>query len=81
MPYSQTGYFSQLVVDYLEQKDNLQAFYTFSPNGAGINKAVAERGKFPVDRQLLVNTLQKQYSGLQTTKAVTDNIAALANEN
>jgi len=81
LPYSQTGYFSQLVVDYLEQKDNLRAFYTFSPNGAGINKAVEERGKFPVDRQLLVNTLQKQYSGLQTTKAVTDNIAALANEN
>lgn len=81
LPYRQTGYFSQLVADYLDKNSSLQPFYTFSPDEAGIQKAIEARKKFPVDRGVLVSTLQKQYEGLECTIAVSKNIAALANEN
>lgn len=81
IPYSQTGYFSQLVTDYLAQSDSLQPFYTYSPDEGGIKQAIADRANYPVNRKVLVNTLRAQYSQVACCDAVKDNMAALANEN
>lgn len=78
--YSETGFFTPLVLDYLQQKKELQPFYTFNPDEAGIDAAIKARGQFPVNRQLLVQVLQKQYTGLQCAGAVKENIEALKQE-
>lgn len=81
IPYSQTGFFSPLVADYLAQDDGLQPFYTYTPDETGIKQAIADRANYPVNRKVLVNTLYAQYSKVECCNAVKDNIAALANEN
>lgn len=81
IPYEQTGFFSPLVTDYLAQSNSLQHFYTYSPDEAGIKQAIADRASYPVNRNVLVNTLRDQYRKVACCDAVKDNIAALANEN
>lgn len=81
LPYSDTGYFSSLVNDYLNQSETLKPFYTFSPDVNGMQQAIEARSKYPVDRNTLVSVLQKQYEQLPVYEAVQQNIALLANEN
>lgn len=81
IPYKQTGSFSPLVTDYLAQSDSLQPFYTYSTDEAGIQQGIADRAKFPVNRNVLVTTLEAQYRSLECCDAVKDNIAALAYDN
>lgn len=81
LSYQDTGYFSKLVTDYLEQATSLSPFYKFVPNMEGLDEAIAARKDFPVDRKLLVEVLQKQYAGLPQHEAVTANFASLQYEN
>ncbi len=81
LPYSDTGYFSQLATDYLSGHPELSGFYTFSPDAKGIAAAIEQRKQYPVDRQTLVTVLQKQYAGLQPHDRVLENIALLQKEN
>lgn len=81
IPYDKTGYFSSLVTDYLQHSKTLQPFYQYSCNEEGITQAIADREKYPVDRQLLVTTLEKQYQSIDKHGAVTKNIHSLLDEN
>lgn len=81
IPYSQTGYFSKLATEYLAQDAAIQPFFNFSPDVAGINKAIEERAAFPTDRELLVSALNRQYEGLLASPLVQKNIASLINLN
>ncbi len=81
LPYIDTGYFTPLILDYLKQDQRLKDFYAYKPDAAGIEKAIADRRKYPVDRKTLVSILQEQYSRLPTHDAVNDNIKLLANDN
>lgn len=80
IPHEQTGYFSQLVTDYLGGNDTLKPFYNYTPDSDGLQKAIAERAKHPVNRQVLTDTLQEQYEGYETTALVQQNLTALKNE-
>jgi len=79
--YKQTGFFSKLVTDYLGAHQALDSLYVFKPNLQGIIAAVQERNKFHVDRQLLVQVLQDQYSGFTQSALLQNNIASLRNQN
>ena len=81
LPYSETGYFSSLVNDYLANKPELQKFYNYRPDAEGLAKAIEARKSFQVNRTLLCNTLEKQYAGLETSDKVKDNIQLLHHEN
>jgi len=81
VPYSETGYFSGLVTDYLAGDVVLRPFYGFSPDKQGMCDAVRERAKYPVDRKLLVSLLNKQYDGLEMPAKVAENIRLLGEEN
>ncbi|WP_462244320.1 bacillithiol biosynthesis cysteine-adding enzyme BshC [Ferruginibacter sp.] len=81
IPYQSTGFFSKLVVDYINQSEKLQPFYSFAPTIDGIQKAIAQRKKYPTDRKALVNILTKQYASVATTGNVKTNIDALLLEN
>jgi bacillithiol biosynthesis cysteine-adding enzyme BshC len=81
IPYSETGYFSRLVTDYLSNNENIRRFYNYRPDAAGIAAAIAERALYPVNREVLVSTLRKQYESLTMTDATSENISLLLQEN
>ncbi len=61
LPYSSTGYFSTIVTDYINAKDDLKPFYDFAPNIEGVKAAIAKRREFTTNRNLLVQVLKDQY--------------------
>jgi bacillithiol synthase len=79
--YRQTNAFSKLVLDYVDAVPALDNFYTYKADIEGVKKAVADRKKFPVNRKLLVDTLNNQYASLQISDRLKGNIAALSSEN
>ncbi|MEK0413765.1 MAG: bacillithiol biosynthesis cysteine-adding enzyme BshC [Bacteroidota bacterium] len=77
--YPLTGYFSNLVSDYLEANQKLDPFYTHPPNINGIKAAMVARDSFNTPRQGLVDTLNKQYEGVKVSELVNANIQSLNN--
>lgn len=75
--YPLTGYFSNLVSDYLEGNQKLDPFYTHPPNIDGIKAAMAARDLFNTPRGSLVNILNKQYEGVKVSEIVNANIQSL----
>jgi bacillithiol biosynthesis cysteine-adding enzyme BshC len=81
IPYRQTGYFTDIVLDYLDHADALKPFYNYPPTLQGIQKAIEARKKFVTNREVLVQELRKQYASVETTDTVQKNIEALSEEN
>ena len=80
LPYRQTGQFTKIVLDYIDQAEPLKPFFSFPPSLQGIQKAIEARKKISTDRKVLVKELKKQYSG-GTAAEVQKNIDALLSEN
>ncbi|ACU05717.1 bacillithiol biosynthesis cysteine-adding enzyme BshC [Pedobacter heparinus] len=74
--YQETNAFSAVVLDYISGNDQLKAFYRYSPSFEGFAQAIANRN-FKADRDLLVETLQRQYASIKTPAAVIKNIGLL----
>ena len=76
--YKETGYFSQTVIDYLQDKPELRPFYGRRPDWDGF-KALLGRKKVIADRELLAEVLTRQYQPIrqlaeQDLKQVQNNI-------
>lgn len=78
--YQETGSFSKLVLDYINNEEELKAFYSYRPDMDGLAEAIKNRN-FLGDRKTLVDVLKNQYQHLQPNKSVTKNIELLASEN
>src|SRR5688572_9552944 len=78
LPYRQTGCFSNIALDYIDQADTVKPFFTYPTSLQGIQKAIETRKKFKTDRKTLVQELKKQYEAVGTNEKVTRNIEALA---
>ena len=60
-----TGQFPPLLLDYLDQKPELNDFYNVFPSLDGALEAIKQRADFdPAKRETLVEVLTKQYSGM-----------------
>ncbi|QRR02982.1 bacillithiol biosynthesis cysteine-adding enzyme BshC [Dyadobacter sandarakinus] len=60
-----TGQFPALLLDYLEQKPGLEAFYSIFPTLENAAEAIAQRRSFdPEKRKTLAAALKKQYANL-----------------
>ncbi len=81
--YQNSGYFSTLMNDYLEEKSNLQSLYHHFPNLQNFGSQIQEKkANFnDTSRATLVSVLQKQYATVETSALTNQNIAALANSN
>ena len=79
IPYQDTGYFSKLVCDYLAEKPELKTFYNRFPRIENFEKQVKEKNKSfdNESRNLLVDSLKKQYKGISASKATKNNIDSL----
>ena len=79
LPYSDTGKFSKIVLDYINGSEELKDFYLYPVNIEGVQSVIEKRKKFPTNRKLLVEQLQLRYKDLQDNN-VNANIEALSDE-
>ena len=84
--YQNSGYFSSLMNDYLEKKTNLQSLYNRFPTLENFEAQIQEKQvnfneNGTLKRQILVSTLEKQYSKVETSVLTKQNIEALNNSN
>jgi len=75
--YKETGYFSQLVLDFLAEHPHIRSFYTHSPLKPDVEALIRAKKAHPQQRDVLVKALQQQYAGLDTDPAVQRNISLL----
>lgn len=78
--YRETGQFSKIVTDFLDNNIALQQFYNNPATIDGIKKTISERKKFRTNRALLVNVLKSQYATVPHKGEVDNNINALLHE-
>ncbi len=80
--YSESNYFTSLILDYLSQKKELREFYNRFPSVENFKQQIDEKGK-NYDHQIrkdLVEVLHDQYAKLELTGATKKNIENLASE-
>jgi bacillithiol biosynthesis cysteine-adding enzyme BshC len=79
--YKDTGYFSQTVIDYLDDSPELRQFYSYRPDIIGFADLINNK-KVIADRSILVNVLQGQYAQLAAynSQPVNANISLLSSD-
>ena len=80
--YQNSGYFSKLIHDYIDQKNELQSLYNHFPTLENFEKQIIEKqANFDNDNRIpLVETLKKQYQNIEVSDATKQNIEHLAHE-
>lgn len=83
IPYRQTGFFSSLIADYLENNPQVGQYYSFPFSLQGFESAIAYRKTKPVNRQALATVIEQQYVlGNTALSALTaQNITLLKDDN
>ena len=85
--YQNSGYFSPLMNDYLNQKEPTQLLYNRFPNVENFEAQIKEKkenfdgngnNNFNTKREVLVTVLKNQYSKIPTSDLTKQNIEALA---
>ncbi|PKP14527.1 MAG: bacillithiol biosynthesis cysteine-adding enzyme BshC, partial [Bacteroidetes bacterium HGW-Bacteroidetes-23] len=92
--YQESGYFSLLINDYLNEKPELKALYHRFPNLENFKLQLEEKGRnfngndnFNINnnvndnfkREILVSVLEKQYESISISKETKQNIQNLIN--
>jgi bacillithiol biosynthesis cysteine-adding enzyme BshC len=77
--YQNSGYFSKLIVDYLDQKAELQSLYNRFPKVENFEGQIEEKSaNFPLEnRKTLVSALEKQYESFEISETTSQNIQLL----
>ncbi|MGH1388414.1 bacillithiol biosynthesis cysteine-adding enzyme BshC [Kordia sp.] len=85
IPYSETGYFSPLMCDYLAETNTLKPFYNRFPKLENFEAQIKEKQQSSLtdasQRAVLVNALRQQYKGVNASEATLKNIEKLAANN
>ena len=81
IPFSQTGKFTKIALDYVAGAAGLKDFYQHPVSLEGIKSAIIERKKFNTNRALLVEQFTNQYKDFNDCDAVKANIQELLSEN
>ncbi|WP_417362891.1 bacillithiol biosynthesis cysteine-adding enzyme BshC [Galbibacter sp.] len=79
----ETNYFSKLICDYLDEKQELRPFYNRFPHLENFGEQLKEKkASFSQEnRTVLKNVLQAQYQDIETSKKTADNIITLEDAN
>lgn len=82
IPFKNTGYFSKLMCDYLDEKDSLKEFYGEFPTLKSFENQIQNRADFSSEnRAILVKSLKNQYAKIQVTEQTSTNIESLKAQN
>lgn len=81
--FKETGYFSNLICDYLEEKKELQGFYNRFPKSKNFKAQIEEKKQSfsKENRDVLVDALKNQYIIVETSEATLEKIESLKNKN
>lgn len=81
--FQSSGYFTPLITDYLNQKENLKPLYNRFPTLQNFKQQIQEKQQnYSSDsRNVLANVLEKQYAGFNSTEATKNNLDLLKQEN
>ncbi|WP_029038605.1 bacillithiol biosynthesis cysteine-adding enzyme BshC [Salinimicrobium xinjiangense] len=83
LSYRETNYFTAVITDYLDQKENVKQFYGLFPTLENFGKQIKSKSenynnnKGSEKRKALVNVLKEQYKSLETSTATAKNIDLL----
>lgn len=80
--YQQSGYFSQLITDYLNKEENLKSLYNHFPSVENFKLQIEEKQQnYPAqNRVILTEELVKQYKNTTTSALTSGNIELLKDE-
>jgi len=80
LPYAATGFYNDIVLDYVSGDEKLRPFYQHPVSWEGVDAAMKARALAPVNRKVLVEALEQQYksAGLNGDAAVDSAIQLLA---
>ncbi|MCF6169127.1 bacillithiol biosynthesis cysteine-adding enzyme BshC [Lutibacter sp.] len=83
IPFRDTGYFSNLICDYLDEKSSLKNFYQNYPDIEGFKSQIKLKQDFfkSKKREVLVDALTKQSKNIDISALTTKNINLLKNPN
>ena len=78
--YQKSGYFTKLIVDYLDEKPKLKPLYNRFPKLENFKGQIAEKSQnYPQEsRRVLVAALKNQYKGFEVSEATKENISLLS---
>ncbi|MDA9121481.1 bacillithiol biosynthesis cysteine-adding enzyme BshC, partial [Flavobacteriales bacterium] len=77
-----TGRFNRLILDYLSKNEKLNDFYSLQHTLENYKQQIQNRSQFPVNRELLADSLLSQYQAIGGAKeSVLTNIESLRKEN
>ena len=81
--YQNSGYFTPMMNDYLNQESSLQSFYNRFPTIDNFENQIKEKQQNynSHNREILVSVLKKQYEGLSISELTRNNITTLSKEN
>ncbi|NER09009.1 bacillithiol biosynthesis cysteine-adding enzyme BshC [Muriicola jejuensis] len=79
IPFRETGYFSEIICDYLDQSSALKDFYHRYPSTVSFGAQIREKeASYPPEiRKILVDSLRLQYDHLELPAEVSSNIDML----
>ena len=79
IPFKSTGFFSKIMIDYLEQKESTKEFYNNFPDHTGFYNQIEEkeRSYSKQTRLLLVAALKKQYANFDVSEKTQEHIELL----
>jgi hypothetical protein len=79
----ETGLFSPLFLDFLNQKESLQSYYSLFPNKGNFKEQIdLKKSEYtPESRSILHDGLTRQYEGFEVTENVRQNIQLLQETN
>nr|MBP6625656.1 bacillithiol biosynthesis BshC [Chitinophagaceae bacterium] len=81
LPYEQTGYFSTLVLDYIQKNQDLTDFIFDFPSPEALKEKMNNRLASSLHRKVLHDSLKAQYKDVAQQSAVQSSIDALLQEN
>ena len=83
IPFQSTGYFTQLITDYIARKDSIKHLYGNFPDMSGFeNQIQLKESQFSTESRMLLNkSLLAQYSKTNSTESSVKNIAYLKETN
>ena len=78
--YQKSGYFSKLIIDYLDRKPELKELYNHFPSIENFRNQIEEKEKSfnnGINREILVSELEKQYTNIDVSETTSQNISLL----
>ena len=85
IPFRDTNYFSELICDYLDERQKLKPFYNHFPKLENFKAQIDERRHSELvsesHRTVLANVLKKQYQNINASSLTVNNIESLKAEN